>query len=79
MVRVDIAELFSVSSSRNTSRGPDSRSVLLRTPASAVYDAAWRGRCPNIEIIEVAGRHHSVLDNENFPFLHKALVTAFAQ
>jgi hypothetical protein len=57
----------------------NARSVLLRTPASAVYDAAWRRRCPNIEIIEAAGRHHTVLDKENFPFLHRALVTAFAR
>jgi thioesterase domain-containing protein len=54
-------------------------SVLLRTPGTRGHDAAWRRRCPNIKIIEVPGRHHTVLDKDNLHFLHKALVTAFAQ
>jgi thioesterase domain-containing protein len=57
----------------------NARSVLLRTQANAGYDAACRRRCPNIEIMQVRGQHHSVLNPDNISVLRQALLTAFAQ
>jgi thioesterase domain-containing protein len=39
--------------------------LLLRTSESASDDPAWRLRCPGIEIIEIAGTHHTIFDQEN--------------
>jgi hypothetical protein len=39
--------------------------VLLRTRLSAGDDSAWRRRCPNIEIIEIAGDHNTYFEPEN--------------
>jgi hypothetical protein len=39
--------------------------MLLRTRLSAVDDSAWRRRCPNIEIIEIAGDHNTYFEPEN--------------
>jgi thioesterase domain-containing protein len=50
--------------------------VLLRTNLTASDDAAWRGRCPNIEIFEIQGQHHSLFEPENVGSLRKAFLTA---
>jgi thioesterase domain-containing protein len=39
--------------------------VLLRTRLAAGDDSAWRRRCPNIEIIEIAGDHNTYFEPEN--------------
>jgi thioesterase domain-containing protein len=39
--------------------------VLLRTRLTAGDDSAWRRRCPNIEIIEIAGDHNTYFEPEN--------------
>lgn len=41
-------------------------SVLIRTNSSA-DDDAWRRRCPNIEVLETAGGHHTLFDE---PYIH---------
>jgi thioesterase domain-containing protein len=46
--------------------------VLLRTRDTACDDAAWRRRCPNIEIFEVPGQHHTLFEPENIDFLREA-------
>ena len=50
--------------------------VLIRTQLSASDDAAWRRRCPNIEIHEVPGKHHSIFDPENAGHLRNAFMSA---
>jgi len=40
-------------------------SILLRSQHSAVHDAAWRRRCPEIAIREVPGEHETLFDPEN--------------
>jgi thioesterase domain-containing protein len=50
--------------------------ILLRTRLAADDDAAWRRRCPNIEIFEVPGRHHSLFESENISSLRAAFLTA---
>lgn len=45
-----------------TLNGP---SILIRTAANASDDAAWRRRCPSIEIFEIPGTHHSIFESEN--------------
>jgi hypothetical protein len=37
------------------------RAILLRTRLTAGDDAAWRRRCPSIEIFEIPGRHRAYL------------------
>ena len=39
--------------------------VLLRTGVTAGDDDAWRRRCPNIEIFEITGQHHTLFEAEN--------------
>ena len=48
--------------------------ALLRTASAAAADAAWRIRCPEIQIIEIPGDHDSLLDLQN----HGRMRTAFA-
>lgn len=50
--------------------------ILIRTPESAGDDAAWRRRCPSIEILEVPGTHHAILEQENVAVLREAFITA---
>src|ERR1700730_9465145 len=60
-------------------RGPvplKAPAVLIRTQLSASDDAAWRRRCPNIEIYEVPGKHHSIFDPENAGHLRDAFMSA---
>lgn len=51
------------------------RAVLLRTHQAARDDAAWRRRCPNLEIIEIRGQHNTLFEPENIDSLHQAFVT----
>jgi thioesterase domain-containing protein len=50
--------------------------VLLRTPLAAGDDTPWRRRCPNIEIFEIPGQHHSLFEPENVGSLREVFVTA---
>lgn len=50
--------------------------VLLRTAEAARDDEAWRRRCPNIEIVEIPGKHHTTFDTENVSALRDAFITA---
>jgi thioesterase domain-containing protein len=50
--------------------------ALLRTRLTASDDAAWRRRCPNIEIFEIPGLHHSLFEPENVGSLREAFLTA---
>jgi thioesterase domain-containing protein len=49
--------------------------VLLRTGRTASDDPAWRRRCPNIEIFEIPGQHHTLFEAENFNSLREAFLT----
>jgi thioesterase domain-containing protein len=50
--------------------------VLLRTGLTAGDDAAWRRRCPNIAIFEIAGQHHTLFEAENVGSLREAYFIA---
>jgi hypothetical protein len=50
--------------------------ILLRTLPTASDDAAWRRRCPNIEIFEISGQHHTLFEAENIGSLREAFVNA---
>ena len=50
--------------------------VLLRTGVTAGDDDAWRRRCPNIEILEIRGQHHTLFEAENIGSLREAFLTA---
>jgi thioesterase domain-containing protein len=50
--------------------------ILLRTRLTAGDDAAWRRRCPNIEVVEIPGQHHTLFETENVGSLHQAFITA---
>jgi thioesterase domain-containing protein len=50
--------------------------ILIRTRMTASDDAAWRRRCPNIEIFEIPGQHHTLFEAENIASLHEAFITA---
>jgi thioesterase domain-containing protein len=49
--------------------------ILLRTRRTANDDAAWRRRCPNIEIFEIPGQHHTLFEAENIGSLRAAFIT----
>jgi thioesterase domain-containing protein len=49
--------------------------VLLRTGLTASDDPAWRRRCPNIEIFEIPGQHHTLFETENINSLREAFLT----
>jgi thioesterase domain-containing protein len=48
--------------------------ILLRTPRTSNDDAAWLRRCPNMNILEVPGGHHSLFDPENAGSLRQAFL-----
>lgn len=50
--------------------------ILLRTPLTAGDDAAWRRRCPNIEIVEIPGQHHTLFEPEHSGSLREAFFAA---
>jgi thioesterase domain-containing protein len=50
--------------------------VLLRTGLAAGDDDAWRRRCPDINIFEIPGKHHTLFDAENVGTLHELFVNA---
>jgi thioesterase domain-containing protein len=50
--------------------------ILLRTHLTESDDAAWRRRCPNIEIFEIPGSHHTLFDSENVSRLHDTFIAA---
>lgn len=54
----------------------DIPAVLLRTPATARDDAAWRRRCPQISVHELPGRHDTMFDTENIAPIHELFVEA---
>jgi thioesterase domain-containing protein len=49
--------------------------ILLRTRLTASDDPAWRRRCPNIEIFELPGGHHTLFEAENVGSLRQAFLT----
>jgi len=53
--------------------------ILLRTPATATHDAAWRRRCPEITIREVQGKHLTLFEPENIGGLRDAFSFALAE
>jgi thioesterase domain-containing protein len=53
-----------------------SPAILLRTRMTAGDDAAWRRRCPCIEIFEIPGQHHTLFEAENVGPLCEAFLTA---
>jgi thioesterase domain-containing protein len=48
--------------------------ILIRTRLLAIDDVAWRRRCPNIEIFEVAGRHLTLFEPENIGSFRAAFI-----
>jgi thioesterase domain-containing protein len=50
--------------------------TLLRTRFTASDDAAWRRRCPRIEIVEISGQHQTLFEPENIGSLREAFITA---
>jgi len=50
--------------------------ILLRTGLAANDDEAWRRRCPNIEIFEISGKHHNMLQSGNLGKLHEVFIRA---
>ena len=50
--------------------------ILMRTQLTAGDDAAWRCRCPNIEIFEIPGQHHTLFEPENIGPLRAVFFTA---
>ena len=50
--------------------------ILLRTRLTAADDPAWLRRCPNMEIFEIAGQHHTLFEPQNIGSLREAFVTA---
>jgi pimeloyl-ACP methyl ester carboxylesterase len=50
--------------------------ILLRTRLTSVDDPAWLRRCPNMEIFDIAGQHHTLFEPENIGSLREAFVTA---
>ena len=49
---------------------------LLRTRLTASDDAAWRRRCPSIEIFEIPGQHHTLFQANDISSLREAFLTA---
>jgi thioesterase domain-containing protein len=54
-------------------KGP---AILLRTRLTANDDPAWLRRCPNMEIFEIAGQHHTLFEPENIGSLREAFIAA---
>jgi thioesterase domain-containing protein len=51
-------------------------SILIRTQSTAGDDGAWRRRCPDLDIYEIDGKHHSLWDPENVGSLRDAFASA---
>ncbi len=49
--------------------------ILIRTDVTASDDVAWRRRCPNIEIFEIPGQHHTLFEAD-IGSLREAFLTA---
>ena len=56
--------------------GLNAPAILFRTPATAADDAAWRRRCPDIEIVEIPGNHSSLLEKDHVGPLRQAFIAA---
>nr|WP_244422871.1 alpha/beta fold hydrolase [Bradyrhizobium sp. ORS 278] len=54
----------------------DAPAVLLRTPLHDASDAAWRRRCPCLNVREIPGKHHTLFDPENVGSLRQAFLSA---
>jgi thioesterase domain-containing protein len=50
--------------------------ALLRTRLTSGDDPAWRRRCPNIEIVEIAGDHNTYFEQENAGSFREAYFAA---
>jgi thioesterase domain-containing protein len=50
--------------------------VLLRTGSTSNDDLSWRRRCPDIEIYEIPGQHHTLFEAENIANLREVFITA---
>lgn len=50
--------------------------ILIRTRGTAADDPAWRRRCPNLEIFEIPGNHHSLFEPENIGALRGTFIAA---
>lgn len=50
--------------------------ILLRTPRTSGDDRAWLRRCPDMNIHEVTGGHHSLFEPENVSSLRQAFLAA---
>jgi thioesterase domain-containing protein len=50
--------------------------ALLRTRGTADDDNAWRRRCPNLQVFEIEGHHHSLFEPQHLPALRKAFHSA---
>jgi thioesterase domain-containing protein len=50
--------------------------ALLRTRATAEDDNAWRRRCPNLQVVEIEGHHHSLFEPQHLPILRNAFHAA---
>lgn len=50
--------------------------VLLRTTSTQDSDSVWRRRCPQIEIVEIAGDHDTMLDQDNADSFREAFISA---
>lgn len=53
--------------------------ILLRTSLTACDDAAWRRRCPDIQILELPGQHHTLFEAENGAALRDAFITGTSE
>jgi len=61
----------------------DQHPIALETPAALLRisltrddDAAWRRRCPHMEIFEIPGGHHTLFDPENIDALRAVFSAA---
>jgi thioesterase domain-containing protein len=50
--------------------------ALLRIALTRDDDAAWRRRCPHMQIIEIPGGHHTLFDPENIDALRAVFSAA---
>jgi thioesterase domain-containing protein len=50
--------------------------ILIRSPHTAGDEAAWRRRCPNIQIFEIPGQHQTLFEPENIETLRETFNAA---
>jgi thioesterase domain-containing protein len=50
--------------------------ILLRTALTASDDVAWRRRCPNMQIFEIPGEHHTLFEPENVRALNEIFLAS---